>query len=199
MQSLHTMQCFLEPELRVTGVKLESLIDYKIVGHRCGSASSGTAAVLGNNVVLDETLSDTAIDAIAEKQVGAATSVTRNLALTGSLKELSLECSGVLTKSGNILGHEISHHARGVRAGHRSTGEEVDDGVTCAPCAQDLLARGIDVDALANVGEAGDLVADVNGTDGDNLRVGATKMGWGGATRIRTIISSGYGDVNTGL
>jgi hypothetical protein len=161
-----------------------------------GGASSTAAAALRNDVVLDQTRSSAAIGTVAEEQVGAATEAARDLAGTGSLEELLLEGSRVLTKVGGVLGDESGHNTGGVRASHGSTREEVDDVVAGAPGAENLLTRGVDVDALADVGESGDLVVNV---DSDDVGVAATEVSWGGAACIDAVVTGGNRDMNTGI
>ena len=113
-------------------MKLEALVDRSGLCHAGGGASSRAtveAAVVGDNVVLDETLDDVSVDAVAEEQVSAAGEVTRDVVLAGGSEELGLEGGGVLAEACNVLGHEDGHDTRVVGAGHRGAGEEVDDDV----------------------------------------------------------------------
>jgi hypothetical protein len=187
----------LEPDRRVVRDN-DPLLEVTVLSGT-GGASSTAAAALRNDVVLDKTGSSATVGTVAEKQVGAATKAASDLASTGSLEELLLEGSRVLAKVGGVLSNESGHNTGGVRASHGGTGEEVDDGVACVPGAKDLLTGGIDVNALADVRESGDLVLDVHRADSDDVGVGTTKMSGSRTTSIRTIVAGSNRDVKTGL
>lgn len=154
-----------------------------------GSASSRAAAALGNDVVLDKALGGTTVGTVAEQEVGAAAEVSRDLVGAGSLKQLLLEGGRVLAKASWVSSNESGHDTSGVRAGHGGTREEVDDVIAGAPGAKNLLARGVDVNALADVRESGDLVVDVDRPDSDNVGVATTEVGRGGAAGVDTIVT----------
>lgn len=193
---------FLKTELDIARVELEALVDGRGLCHAGGGASSRAAveaAVVGDNVVLDEALGDVSVDAVAEEQVRATGEVTRDVVLAGGSEELGLEGGGVLAEACNVLGHEDGHDTSGVGAGHRGTREEVDDVVAGGPGAEDLLAGGVDVDATTVVGEAGDFVLDVDGADGYDVGVCAAEMGGCATAGVLSVVSSGNGDVNASL
>jgi hypothetical protein len=188
----------LEPDRRVLRVD-EPLLRVLEVVDDIGSACSRATAPVGDDVVLDKASGDIAVDTVAEKQVGGSGSATNNLVLPSSLEKLLLERSRVLAKAGNVLGHEYGHHTGGVGASHRGTGKEVDNVVTSAPGAEDLLTRGEDVDALANVGEGRNLVLDVDRANSDDVRVGSTKLSRSRAASVGTIVTSSNRNVNASL
>lgn len=193
---------FLKTELDIARVELEALIDGRGLCHAGGGASSRAAveaAVVGDNIVLDKALGNVSVDAIAEEEVRAAGEVTGDVVLAGGSEKFGLEGGGVLAEACNVLGHEDGHDTRGVGAGHGGAGEEVDDVVAGGPGAEDLLARGVDVNAAAVVGEAGDLVVDVDGADSYNVRVGTAEMGGSASAGVLAVVSSGNGDVDASL
>lgn len=106
---LHCRDFFLETKLYVPRVKLEALVKCHALGHD-DSAGTGSWATVGatvvwDNIVLDKTRGDAAIDAVAEKAVWTSTHVSGNGTLAGSLEELGLERSRVLAKAGRIFSH----------------------------------------------------------------------------------------------
>lgn len=163
----------------------ELLVD-EVLGPRGWAAGHGT-------------LRNLAVDTVAEELVRAASEVASDDVLAGNLQKLGLESLGVLAEAGRVLSHEVGHDTRVLRGGHRGTGQEVDDVVASVPGAENLLARCEDVNALTDVGEGRNLVLDVDGADGDNVRVGTTKVGGGGTASIGAVVSSSNGDVDASV
>lgn len=169
---------YLEPQLSIPRVELETFVQGSVAVHGGNGASSGATTVVGNQVVLYQALRHTAIDTVAKKQIGATSGVASDISLACSCKELSLERGGVLAKPGHVFSHEVSHYTGCVRTSHRSTGEKIDNRVASAPCTENLFAGCVDVDAFSNIGEGRDLVLDVDRANRDNIGIGATQMCW---------------------
>jgi len=203
MLSCNALLLALEAKLGFPGVKLEALVEGDVLSDDssggAGSWATVQTAVVWHDVVLGKTPGNVAINTVAEEEVCASGGVTLDITLAGSLEELGLEGGGVLTKSGDILGHEGGHDTSDVRASHGSTREEVDDSVASGPGAENLLTGSVDVYALTNVGEGRDLVVDVDRADSDDVGVLATEVSRGATASVNTVVTGGNRNVDASL